>query len=268
MWAFRKMDIRKRVRQFVPGFDGAFVVRINAQEKIELLIVNGRHVVANHVADDRRFVPARDENGDPAFSFLSFYERDARRKGPVKSAVPKANCDGNEVVDAAEKKQNGQAAEHGGPDFDERERRNVSANRVSRNASHVLAGGVPIRSHESQKILINSFRCLQPLIRLTERQLERSDLMSFSQVVQELIGGTLRRHTFTPWELQLLLDFQGCRLRKSAKPDILRRYLKAVQQHFSPGAASPLRFSDFMEREQERAMQPRTVTGISSSYRY
>jgi hypothetical protein len=85
---------------------------------------------------------------------------------------------------------------------------------------------------------------------------ERSELTSFNQLVQDVIGGTVRRNTFTQWELELLLDLQTCRIRKSARPEVLRRYLKAVQQHFAQGGTSPLRLSAFLEREaQERETQ-------------
>ncbi len=81
---------------------------------------------------------------------------------------------------------------------------------------------------------------------------ERSDLTLLSQLVQEVIGGTLRRNTFTQCELHLLLDLQACRIRKSTKPDILRRYLKAVQQNLAVDASAPMRFSHFFEKEQHR----------------
>jgi len=51
--------------------------------------------------------------------------------------------------------------------------------------------------------------------------------------VQELIDGSVRRHTFTQAELELLLDLQNSNLRKSSKPEALRRYLRAAQQQFS-----------------------------------
>lgn len=89
-------------------------------------------------------------------------------------------------------------------------------------------------------------------VNLNEMRAERSDLTSLSQLVQEVIGGTLRRNTFTECELQLLLDLQTCRIRKSTKPDILRRYLKAVQQQFTVDASAPLRFLKFFENEQHR----------------
>lgn len=73
-------------------------------------------------------------------------------------------------------------------------------------------------------------------------------MSSFNQLVQELINGAVRRHTFTQSELELLFDLQTSRLRKSSKPEALRRYLRAVQQH-SITESSILRFSTFLERE-------------------
>lgn len=89
-------------------------------------------------------------------------------------------------------------------------------------------------------------------VNLNEIRAERFDLTSLSQLVQEVIGGTLRRNTFTPSELQLLLDLQSCRIRKSTKPEMLRRYLRAAQQHFTVDGSAPLRFAHFFEREQNR----------------
>lgn len=83
----------------------------------------------------------------------------------------------------------------------------------------------------------------------------RFTFVSFSQLVQELISGTVRRHTFTPSELELLLDLQNSRIRKSSKPDVLRRYLRAAQAQFAQ-QASVLRFSKFMERENASKSTP------------
>ncbi len=82
---------------------------------------------------------------------------------------------------------------------------------------------------------------------------ERSELSSLHQLVQDIIGGSARRHTFTQWELELLLDLQLCRVRKSARPEVLRRYLKAVHQHYAKGAMGPLRLSAFLEAENARS---------------
>ncbi len=87
---------------------------------------------------------------------------------------------------------------------------------------------------------------------MTDSQTERSELTALNQLVEEIIGGTVRRHTFTQWELELLLDLQMCRVRKSARGEVLRRYVRAVQQHFAQGAVEPLRLAAFLEQESQR----------------
>jgi hypothetical protein len=94
---------------------------------------------------------------------------------------------------------------------------------------------------------------------LSDQSAERLDLTSFSQLVQELIGGAVRRHTFSPWELELLLDLQMCRIRKSARAEVLRRYLKAVQQQFAADPSSFLRLADYIEREHHRPASHRSA---------
>lgn len=79
-----------------------------------------------------------------------------------------------------------------------------------------------------------------------------TDLLSFNELVQEVIGGAVSRHTFNQWQIELLLDLQSCRVRKSARPNLLRNYLKEVHQGFAEGASTPLRFSSFMERHRRR----------------
>jgi hypothetical protein len=71
---------------------------------------------------------------------------------------------------------------------------------------------------------------------------------SFTQLIQELASGNIRRNLFTQWELDLLLDLQLSRLRKSSRMDALRRYLKAVQLSQANGATEPPRFQTFMEQ--------------------
>jgi hypothetical protein len=94
-----------------------------------------------------------------------------------------------------------------------------------------------------------------------DTRVERLDLASFSQLVQELITGSVRRHTFTPSELELLLDLQRSRLRKSSRPDALRRYLRAVHQHFAE-QSSLLRLATFLERENEKRSVPKVPVSV------
>ncbi len=90
---------------------------------------------------------------------------------------------------------------------------------------------------------------------MAEMKSDRSELTSLNQFVHEIISGTVRRNTFTQWELELLLDLQTCRVRKSSRPDILKRYVRAVQHHHSQGAPTSLRLSQFLEREHDRITQ-------------
>ncbi|HLH02833.1 MAG TPA: hypothetical protein VKX25_08685 [Bryobacteraceae bacterium] len=86
----------------------------------------------------------------------------------------------------------------------------------------------------------------------------KSDWAAYCQLVQQLIGGPVRRNVFTPWEMRLLLDLQMTRMRKSSRPEVLRRYLRTVEQQAASGAAAPMRFSEFFESDprSRRAVQP------------
>jgi len=81
---------------------------------------------------------------------------------------------------------------------------------------------------------------------LADTKTDRPEWASFHRLVQELIGGAVRRHTFTQWELELLLDLQMSRLRKSSRPAVLRKYARTVQQQFLEGAPEPPRLSEFL----------------------
>lgn len=81
--------------------------------------------------------------------------------------------------------------------------------------------------------------------------MDLSDLNSYLQLIQDIIGGTVRRNTFNRMELDLLLDVQASRMRKAAKSELLRRYFRTVQQQFATNGATPLRFARFWEDESQ-----------------
>jgi hypothetical protein len=87
---------------------------------------------------------------------------------------------------------------------------------------------------------------------VTEFKVRTADWTSFCQLVQQLISKNVRRHTFTHWEMELLLDLQMAPLRKSSRSETLRRYLKEVQRQIQLGAPIPQRFSKFLENEARR----------------
>jgi hypothetical protein len=75
------------------------------------------------------------------------------------------------------------------------------------------------------------------------------DWATLHRLVQDLITGVVRRHTFTQWELEFLLDLQNSRLRKASRDNALRKYLRAVQQHHTEGTPEPPRLSAFLANE-------------------
>ncbi len=88
---------------------------------------------------------------------------------------------------------------------------------------------------------------------MSESKAEQVELTALHQLVQEIIVGSVRRNTFSQWELELLLDLQTCRIRKGARSEMLRRYIRAVQQHYAQGAIGPLRLAAFLDRENQRS---------------
>ena len=71
-------------------------------------------------------------------------------------------------------------------------------------------------------------------------------LAQFNRLIQELLRGNMQRNTFRPWEIEILLDIEGCNLREVNKRDTLRRYQKAVQRHMEKGARLPLKLSEYL----------------------
>jgi len=72
-------------------------------------------------------------------------------------------------------------------------------------------------------------------------------LAQFNRLIQELLRGNMHRNTFRPWEIELLLDIEGCNLRDSSRREMLRRYQRAVQRHMEKGGNRPLKMSEYLE---------------------
>lgn len=71
-------------------------------------------------------------------------------------------------------------------------------------------------------------------------------LVQFNRLIRELLRGKMTRNTFYPWEIELLLDIESCRLRDAARENILKRYQKAVQRQMEKGATAPMKLSEFL----------------------
>jgi hypothetical protein len=77
-------------------------------------------------------------------------------------------------------------------------------------------------------------------------------LARFNRLIQELLRGSISRNTFRRWEVELLLDIEGCTLRDGAKRETLRRYQRAVQRSMEKGAAAPLKLSEYLDGQKVR----------------
>ncbi|GEM_PF-5402491 len=79
--------------------------------------------------------------------------------------------------------------------------------------------------------------------------------------------GTLRRHTFTPHEVDLLLDLSTCRIRKSARASVLARYLSYLKalQRTQGDAAPPPRLSSFLQSTGRKPPAMQRATGSTKT---
>ena len=86
-----------------------------------------------------------------------------------------------------------------------------------------------------------------------------AQLHQFNKLMTELLKGTLNRNTFRPWEIEILLDIEGCNLRDANRREILRRYQKAVKRNVDRGGSSLLKLSEYLELQRRRSEQRQTV---------
>jgi len=85
----------------------------------------------------------------------------------------------------------------------------------------------------------------------------------FSRLVKELLDGVVRRTSFQPWEVHLLLDLEACRMPRSRRDEALRRYERAVRRQLEKRQVPPIRFSDFVGQRARKmaAVPPPSLAG-------
>ena len=85
----------------------------------------------------------------------------------------------------------------------------------------------------------------------------------FNRLVKELLQGEVRRTSFQPWEVDLLLDLEACRLTRSRRDEALLRYQRAVQKQLDRREVPPVRFVDFVGRRKRAqvAVPPQSTPG-------
>jgi hypothetical protein len=70
----------------------------------------------------------------------------------------------------------------------------------------------------------------------------------FNRLMHDLMRGRSSRNTFEPWEVELLLDIEGCGLKPRHARYVLRRYQKAAERQLDFGVTPPLKLSDYLKR--------------------
>ena len=85
-------------------------------------------------------------------------------------------------------------------------------------------------------------------------EIEQRELMlaRFRKLIGELMQGRIRRTVFEPWEIEILLDLEGCALPRLKQMGILRRYLNAVQRQLEVGSGPPMKLSEYLQRRSTR----------------
>jgi hypothetical protein len=80
-------------------------------------------------------------------------------------------------------------------------------------------------------------------------------LFRFDRLIREVENGDTSRNSFRPWEIELLVDMQGCRLGADRRR-VLKRYRKAVHRSLEQGTARPLKLSEYLARSRKERRAP------------
>lgn len=83
-------------------------------------------------------------------------------------------------------------------------------------------------------------------------------LHRFNRLIGELSRGAMVRNSFQPWEVELLIDIDGCALEERSRIETLRQYQKAVQRQLETGPGPPMKLSDFLQDRARRRESART----------
>jgi hypothetical protein len=81
-------------------------------------------------------------------------------------------------------------------------------------------------------------------------------LNRFRRLLGEVIRGATARNSFAPWELEILLDFENCRLNPRRRLEILRQYERAVERQMVTGPGPPMKLSEFLACRKRRQEVP------------
>jgi hypothetical protein len=77
-------------------------------------------------------------------------------------------------------------------------------------------------------------------------------LNRFRRLLGELERGAIARNDFQPWEVEILLDMNGCSIDPKRRREILRQYQRAVEKQMECGPGPPMKLSDFLARRAQK----------------
>jgi hypothetical protein len=87
-------------------------------------------------------------------------------------------------------------------------------------------------------------------------------LNRFQRLLTEVIRGDLKRNSFQPWELEILMDMETCDLGRR-RLEILRQYRRAVERQMQTGPGPPMKLSEFLRQREERAARMRKPAPVA-----
>ena len=89
---------------------------------------------------------------------------------------------------------------------------------------------------------------------MTADDLVQLELMlnRFNRLIAELLRGSIVRTTFQPWEVDILLDMETCKLEARKRVETLRQYQKAVQKQMETGPGPPMKLSEYLQLRMTR----------------
>lgn len=74
----------------------------------------------------------------------------------------------------------------------------------------------------------------------------------FNRLMGELAHGVITRNNFMPWEVELILDLQTCKLEPRRKAETMRQYQRAVERQMDYGPGPPMKLSEFLTNRASR----------------
>lgn len=85
----------------------------------------------------------------------------------------------------------------------------------------------------------------------SQQDMAAVSLREFNRLITDLLQGRLQRNGFRRWEIDILLDLETCKLRRSTRRETLRRYQQAMTRRLEDGEPIQV-LSQFLETRRRR----------------